>query len=261
MRFTFIYIIAMALVMAGCSSSKSTTKPTPTATNDPRAESALRALERSYASTPNLTLEGTLQISGVPATVWFDALVKEHDSMKIVLTGPFSMPVGAMSASRDHFIFFNPQASEVLEGRPDRETFRKLILVGLDYSEMVALLRGEIPTIPAAGAYAFAASEDGFDYVVDAPGARERFTLDPNKNQVLHYERARKVGDSAVTEITIDYSLYTSLGARQFPRKATVNITEGEQRIRVSVDKMKDQVEAGASYQIDIPPGMPRKRI
>lgn len=257
----WLSLVVIASALAGCGSSSSSTKPTPVPRNDPRAESALRTLERSYASTPNLTLEGQLQISGVPATIWFDALVKAHDSMKIVLTGPFSMPVGAMSASRSSFLFFNPQTSEVLEGRPDRETFRKLILVGLDYNEMVALLRGEVPTIPAPGAYSVTIGDDGFLYQTSSAGMRERFLLDPDDGTVTHYERARVIGDSAATELMIDYSLFTTLGGRKFPKKATVDITEGPQRIRVTVDKMKDSVDPNDSYQIDVPPEIPRKRI
>src|SRR5687768_6563949 len=70
------------------------------------ADSTLRAIATGYRSTPDMTIEGTVKVSGIPATVWFDAVIRERDSMKITLVGPFGMALGAMSATRSEFEFY-----------------------------------------------------------------------------------------------------------------------------------------------------------
>ena len=166
-------LLLLVLAFAGCTAPRRVTGGE--VDHDP----VLRMLEASYASTQDLTVEGNLKISGVPVTVWFDAFVRSRDSMKIVLTGPFGMSVGAMSATPEYFLFFNPELGEAVEGRPDRQTFQQLILIGLDYNEMISLLRGEIPRVPAAGEYTAAVEEDGIRYIVERAGQREEFLVDP----------------------------------------------------------------------------------
>ena len=100
-----------------------------------------------------LTLRGNMMVTGAPVTIIFDALVRSRDSLRIDLTGPFDIPVGALSATPANFLFFNAQEAEAIEGSPDRETFAKLMQLDLEYDEMVSMLRGELPRFPAAGSY------------------------------------------------------------------------------------------------------------
>lgn len=221
----------------------------------------LRRLEGSYASTRDLTVEGNLKISGVPATIWFDAFVRARDSMKILLTGPFSIPVGAMSATPGSFLFFNPDAGEAIEGRPDRETFQKLMLVALDYNEMISLLRGEIPHIPAANEYTATEDDGDIRFVVEAAGRREEFVVDPELPAVESYRRSLVRPDTTLVELDITYQNFTTVGERRFARNVLVDVAGGAQRIRVTVDKVTPSIDAEQSLMITIPGGIPRRRI
>jgi hypothetical protein len=252
---TGLFLFSLFLV-GGCTGSRGGVKPV-VSDYDP----LLRRLEAGYASTRDLTVEGNLKISGVPATVWFDAYVKSRDSMKIILTGPFSIPVGAMSATSSSFVFFNPDAGEALDGRPDRETFQKLMLVALDYNEMISLLRGEIPHIPAASEYTAAAEDGDIRFVIDSLGLREEFVVDPDLPAITSYRRSRVRPDTTLVELDITYQNFTTVGDRRFPRNVVVDVADGTQRIRVTVEKVTPEIDAEQSLMITIPGGIPRRRI
>src|SRR3954470_12434420 len=109
--------MAASLALAACSgSSKSVAvkpqeraTPGDTARGPSAAETLLAQLRQSYATTPMLSLNGDMKISGAGVTVWYDALVRGRDSLRINLVGPFGVPVGALSATPDQFLFFNAQ--------------------------------------------------------------------------------------------------------------------------------------------------------
>jgi hypothetical protein len=254
--YLFGFILASLLLAGGCAGSRGAVRPV-VSDYDP----LLRRLEAGYASTPELTVEGNLKISGVPATVWFDAYVRGRDSMKVILTGPFSIPVGAMSATPSSFLFFNPDAGEALDGRPDRETFQKLMLVALDYNEMISLLRGEIPRIPAAGEYTTAMEDGDIRFVIDSLGLREEFVVDPDIAAITSYRRTRVRPDTSLVELDIAYQNFTTVGERRFPRNVMVDVADGTQRIRVTVEKVTPEIDPGQSLLITIPGGIPRRRI
>jgi hypothetical protein len=249
-------LLPALLVVAGCGGSGGTVKPSGV-DHDP----VLRRLEASYASTPDLTVEGNLKITGVPATVWFDAYVRGRDSMKIVLNGPFGIPVGAMGATPESFLFFNPEMGEAIEGAPDRETFQKLILVGLDYEEMISLLRGEIPRIPRKGEYTVSEEDGDLRFVVESAGRREEFLVDPSGPDVESYRRSLVRPDTTIVEIDIQYTTFFTVAERRFPRNVTVDVAGGAQRIRVAVEKVNPSIDAEESLAITIPGGVPRRRI
>jgi hypothetical protein len=249
----------LALAAAGCATTRTTerqTVPPPARTRD-----LLGELKAAYATTPMLSINGTLKATGQPITVWLDAIIRRRDSLKILLTGPFGVPIGAMSATPSHFLFFNTQDAEAIEGEPDRETFAKLLMVNLNYDEMISLLRGEIPHVPEEGSYTVEESEGLWTYRIGGIGTREEFTIDPEDLSVRSYNRWTMQGDSALPEIAITYSDFVTLGRRRFPRQALVDILGGEQRIRVAIEKLADAVAADRTFAIDVPAGVPRRKI
>lgn len=220
----------------------------------------LRTLEAHYATTPLMTIEGTMQISGVPAKIWFDAYVKRRDSLKIVLTGPFGIPVGALAATSATLEFYSPEQNAVLVGRPDRETFRKMIMVDIEYDEIVALLRGEIPHLPKPGEYRTEQSGAALTYIVERDDVEERFTLGVDDIAIRDYRRTRRTEAGLRTELSIRYENMRRLGGRSMPTKATVEIADATQKIWITVDRVTDELDA-ASLALDVPPSIERRRL
>jgi hypothetical protein len=245
-----------ALIAAGCST------PKVTSASDREAGEILARLRQSYQSTPMLTLRGTMAVTGAPVTIIFDALVRSRDSLRIDLTGPFAIPVGALSATPTAFVFFNAQEAEAIEGRPDRETFAKLMQLDLEYDEMVSMLRGELPRFPAAGAYKAEWSGSDVTYTVSAgAGVTERFTIDTSQTAVTRYVRSHADGERSVEDLAIAYDRFTGIGGRTFPRKVIVDINGGERRVSVAVEKAEATIDPSKSCALSLPDGIERRRI
>ncbi len=251
---TFLLLVALAAV--GCSSTSAVKGGA-----DAASEELLARLRSQYASTPLLSMNGTMKVSNIPATIWYDALVARRDSMRVNLTGPFGIPVGAMVATPENFLFFNAQEGEAVEGRPDRETFSELMMIDMEYQEMASMLRGELPRFPEDDAYSTSRNGSLVTYLVKRARTSEVYTIDSSNLQLLSYSRSRGQGSDSVTEISISYKDYIKLGGRSFPRKATVEINNAEQRITVVVDKIKDSIDKQKSFALDLPPGTSRKRL
>lgn len=253
--FAILLSLLASLIASACAGARVTTAD---------SEEAVKLLERlkaSYSSTPSLTIVGTMKISGVPATVWFDALARARDSLKIGLTGPFSIPVGAMAATPETFLFFNAQEGMAYEGRPDRETFAKLMMIDLDYEQMVSMIRGELPHIPEAGEFQAELIDGNMRYTMVQGDVRESFTIDPSNLAALDFRRWRSSGEADVMELSMRFSDYIRVGGRTLPRKGIIEINNAQQKVTVDVDKAYDFIESERSMVVDLPPGTPRKRI
>ncbi len=250
-----LLLVLASLAAAGCGT------PAVRTASDREAEAILARLRQSYATVPMLTLKGELRITGAPVTIIYEALVRSRDSLRIDLTGPFAIPVGALSATQDGFLFFNGQEGEAIEGRPDRETFGKLMGLNLDYDEMVSMLRGELPRFPDAGTYTAEWSGDEVTYSVTRPGMAELFTVDTADVAVLRYSRSRIEGELPTEEFAITYDLFSRLGGRAFPRKVNVDIEGGERRVTVSVERMQDAIDTQRSCALTLPGGIERRRM
>lgn len=264
---SLILAILLPLLVAACTGGKSTTSTTPA--TESTAESAaasphgalLAKLRESYQSTPNLTMKGTMKISGIPATVWYDAVVKRRDSLKITMNGPFGIPVGALGATPDGFLFFNAQSGEALEGRGDRETFRKMLQVGLSYDEIVSLMRGELPAIPTEGTYTASADGDNVTFTVSGDGYRETFTVNQQSLEVLDYARHRTSGETATEEISITYKNFVLVASRRVAKRAQVSLSGGEQTMQVNIEEIRDSIPSDRFCALQIPAGVTRKKV
>lgn len=245
-------LLFLAATLGGCAAGRTATTS--------EADVALRTIEAGYRATPDMAIEGSVKVSGLGVTVWVDALVRARDSMKITLTGPFAMPLGAMSATREAFEFYKADEDIVLLGTPDRATFGKLLMLPLDYDELVALLRGEIPRVPGPDEYEVRAEGGLLYFTVRRPAQLEHLIVDPASAIVTGYTRSRIVDGAAVPELSITYSQFATFGGRQLARRASVEINGGTQRLSVSIDEVDATIPADASLALDIDPGVERQR-
>lgn len=263
-----ILTLLAVLTLAGCASTRQTTSGAAAGATGGAdtvrpalGAELLREVAAGYQSIPALSINGTMKATGQPVTVWIDAIIRRRDSLKIVLNGPFGIPIGAMSATSSNFLFFNTQEGEVVEGTPDRRTFSQLLMVELDYQEMVSLLRGELPRIPAEGSYTATENDGLLSFVVNGPDMREEFTIDPDDRTVRSYGRWIVRPDTTLPELAISYDNFTKLGDRRFPRRAVVDVQGGAQRISITIDKLAADIPAGRSFALDVPAGIPRRRL
>ncbi|HVZ38880.1 MAG TPA: DUF4292 domain-containing protein [Candidatus Kapabacteria bacterium] len=250
--------LAAALLIGGCSASTQTTSAT---AGGNAADSLLIRLRQSYASTPDLALNGDMKISGLGVTVWYDALVRSRDSLKVNLVGPFGVPVGALGSTRSSFVFFNAQEGEAIEGIPDRKTFGKLMQLDMEYDQMISMFRGELPQFPAAGTYTAEARNGIMHYTVHTPDHVETFAVNMEKLAVESYARSRTDGTGESEEFSIAFKDFRRVGDRMFAMKASVNIANGERKVAVTVEKVRDRIDSDRSCALVVPADVPRKRL
>ena len=255
----FLLIVCFPFLLAACSGSNNTTH---------NASDVLSKIQRSYIVTPDLTMKGTMKVSGVPATIWFESLVKGYDSLKIVMTGPFGINIGALSSTPSEFTFMELfQNNIAYQGNPTRETFSRSMQLGLGYREIVALMRCEVPHIPKlseveSGLMTVEDLGDAIRYVVPQGKITESFTVDPEKLVITEYELKRSYGSTEVVELAVTYDeFYIKAGGRLFPEKATAVLNDGEQTLRITMEKIKDTIEDEASLSLSIPAGMERRTL
>lgn len=247
-------MLVAALLAVGCGTARQAASA-----GDAESQALLARLRQSYAATPNLSVNGDLKVSG--ATVWFDALVRGRDSLKINLIGPFGVPLGALSATPDAFLFLDAQLGEAFEGRPDRESFGKLLMMELEYEEVVSMLRGELPRFPEPGTYTATKNDDIITYEVRSPRMLERFTIDMEDATLQNYSRSRIMGDEVQEELAITYNDYQPLSGRPFPRRGLVDVGGGQQKITIKAERVRDQIDPDRSCALDLPPGIDRRRL
>ncbi|MCC7437473.1 MAG: DUF4292 domain-containing protein [Armatimonadetes bacterium] len=269
-RFSIFAPLLLATLLAACTGGKSTTTTTTTTTtpdtaaadaeNSPYAD-LLSRLRESYQSTPNLAMKGTMKISGIPATIWYDAVVKRRDSLKITMTGPFGIAVGALGATPQGFLFFNAQSGEALEGRGDRETFRRMLQVGLSYDEIVSLMRGELPAIPEEGAYTAKPNGENVTFTVEKDSYRETFTVNPESLEVIEYQRVKVSGETTTEEISVAYKNFVSVASRRVAKRAQVSLSGGEQTMQVNIEEIRDIISNGIFCALQIPAGVTLRKI
>lgn len=247
-------LIGAMLILAGCGTADEVAF-------DP-AE-ILQKIRASYASTPDLTIEGSMKASGLPATLHFDAYSREYDSLKMTLTGPFGVAVGGLAATEEKFTFVSAFEGIVYTGTPDRETFARAARLSLNYRELVALMRAEIPRFPERGALARgeieANQEDGeLTYTVRMGDTVEQYIIDPEMLVILEYSQVLESDETKPEEIVrVKYDkFFIKVDDRYFPEEAVMTVDNGGMRVSVTIDRAKSGIPEGTSLSIDIPPGM-----
>lgn len=232
------------------------------------AADILSRVQRTYHATPDMTMKGTMKISGVPATIWFETYVRKYDSLKMVLTGPFGMSVGALGSTPAHFTFLELfQENVAYEGRPDRETFSKAMQLGLGYREIVALMRCEVPHIPtaedmSAGTLMVRNEGDLIHYTIPQLKSTESFTVDTKKLVITRYSLKRTYGNTEITELDVTYrNFFSKVEGRYFPEEAVAVLNDGQQTLNLTIDRVKGTIESDTRLSVDVPAGMERRTL
>ena len=223
----------------------------------------LQKIRASYDGTPDLTIEGSMKASGTPATVTFTAYVQEYEALKMPLNGPFGIAVGGLAASPLEFIFVSALEGVAYRGKPDRSTFGRAVRISLDYRELLALIRSEVPTIPTRDELArgevTASQEDGvLTYRLQNNDTVERFVIDPEKLVVREYSQSlERSGKDPQMLLEVRYrDFFTKVNDRYFPEEAHMSVDGGEMTVKVTIDRVTSGIPEGTKMTIDLPAGM-----
>jgi len=253
-----IAALLAGVVFSSCGGSKST------------AHDALETLTRidaKFRSTPDLTLEGSMNVSNLGVTIWFDTYVRGHDSIQMILNGPFGVAVGSLYANPDSLLFLNFQEGIAYEGIPDRATMQKAARLGLNYEEIVSLMRCEVPHIPdpasADTLHVTSEQDDGkIRYTFEDGAVAEVFEVDPQELVLISYTRYSIHAGERYEKMAVRYSdFFLSAGSRTFPETASLSIDGGALKLTVTIEKIVDEVPSSRRFALTVPGSMSRKRL
>ena len=253
-----VSLLVLSVLLASCGGSKGIVHD---------ADAVLSNIEGSYRQTQDLTIKGTMKVSLAPVTIWYEALVKGYDSLKIVMNGPFGVAVGALAATPEHFLFLNFQDGIAYEGKPDRETLQRASSLQLNYQEIISLMRCEVPHIPTkeemdAGTMSVEQENGKIIYTIPQGDIVESFTIDPEKLVIIEYSKRRTVGDRTYTDLLVIYDkFFKKVGDRKFPEEARIEINDNDMRMTVTVDKIRGGIAEDEQLTIDVPSNMNRETL
>lgn len=246
-------LLPLAGLLMSCGSGDSVT-------HDPAT--ILQKIRAAYATTPDLTIEGSMKASGAPATVTFTAYVRGYDSLKMTLNGPFGIAVGGLAATPERFLFVSALEGVVYRGRPDRRTFGEAVRVSLDYAELVALIRSEIPRFPKpaelAGGAVETTQEGGLlGYRMTRGDTVETIVVDPEKLVIVSYLQGLLRNGTTDELLSVTYDdFFLKIGERSFPEKAVMKVDNGAMTVRVTFDRFRGEIPAGTRMSIELPEGL-----
>jgi hypothetical protein len=251
-------LVIGATLISSCGASKTTVHD---------AVDVLQRINATFRSTPDLTIDGSMQVSKLGITIWFDTYVRGHDSIQMILNGPFGIAVGSLYAKPDELLFLNFQEGIAYEGTPNRETMRKATRLGLSYDEIVALMRCEVPHIPDRAMldstrFASEQNDGTITYTFERSGVTEVFVVDPERLVLTDYKRIVIRAGKEYEEMSVRYAdFYNSAGGRKFPETADLSVDGGALKLSVTIESVKDEVPASRTFALTVPGSMSRQRL
>lgn len=181
------------------------------------------------------------------------------DSLAAVVTGPLGIVVGKLFATPDYFMFYNALESTLTEGTPTAQNLKRVALIPLSFTDLVKLLRGEVPGNPLV--FKEEKSSTGGKVVFankTLAGEVEKAEVDSRVMEMSHFSRNNKDNKGL---LEVEYTDFAKFSSYNFAKKIVFTFPEvkGKLTLEVSDYKINDKVES--PFRFKIPSGVERFTI
>lgn len=246
MRGAAALILGSALVAGGCATSvrarKELTLP---------PERVLELVRARHEALSTLRGEGVVTIESPEqsGSSSFRLNLKKPDSILVNLSGPFGIRFGALSFSRDRFVFYNYQDNYAFVGKSDGSTLHAMFNIRMNFDEVMRAFTGEFIAPGTAAPDSF--STDGESYVLTyrRGSGKTEYRVDGQDHFVRSY---REIDDAGRATLTAIASEPEESDGRIFPR--LVRVIFPTERRSISVAYSGIQANRGAACHFEIPP-------
>lgn len=222
MKNTYL-IFTLLCLLAGCSSV-------------PKETYKLKNIEFRKEKLNNIELKGeiTLSARNESNSATAKTSIAKSDSLLMKISGPFGI-VGAKLYSReDYYLFFDALKGKKYEGKPDAESFAKLIYVPMSYNDIVHLLRNE--TVFAPDKYKSASPNSNlFIYITD--DYDDIVTVDSTTLTISRYQRQFKNDDDKYN-LEVTYTNYEMVSGLYFPKIITIYYSKYDLKVTYEIDEI-----------------------
>jgi hypothetical protein len=162
----------------------------------------------------NIEISGSISTDFPELKQTFDFKIQlsGHDSVAMIIYGPFSMAIGKLYSTNQHFIFYNALTNEVFEGTPSQKNLRLAMNLPLSFTDLISVLRCE----SAVDAETFIPDEsynkdDRILFKSLQPEFVDFALFDSKNNMITQYQRKLKDGKILMTVANSNFDKYNNI--------------------------------------------------
>lgn len=241
----FLAVLAFMMCLPGCSLLKQTAVKM-----DSTGSEVIAKVNAHAGSVRTLYASGTLAIESpqMSNSASFQLSVRQPDSARIVIRGPFGIRVGEALFTGSRFTFYNAMANEVIRGDVLEDGMPGLMDLHIKPEDIYHTLSGTrtfaaSETIPDT----FRVTEDGYVLIFNHKTVRTRYVVDPESFTIRSVQQISPHGDVTLEE---EYAFSVKSDGTVDPE--TVHILKEDSAVLLSYERVKRNTDLDP-FTIEIP--------
>lgn len=228
---------------------------------------ALSTVQDQWQSVRQLTLFGRINYYPDSTIYYWEAYLTNSDSLKVVLNNPKGGESRIICATPERFLYLNTRDSVAYEGEPTAAAFQLAMWIPLEFHQMIAYFRNQMPVVPEFGEYDATITGTRIAYTLPEDTHGAGFTIDTAKHDLLSVGWTPDLRNPTGV-ILITYSNYMKLNRRRYARWGTIewNAPEeipyaGKNRARYTVQSQLDTIKGGRQRWPELSPAIARRQL
>ena len=165
----------------------------------------------------------------------------------------FGKPLGVLVSNGERFGFYEAESNRYYQGPATPGNIARFLPVALPAEELVAIMLGQAPRIPATRkALTLDKGEGMYKVVLEAGAARQTLTVDPASHRVVRSEL------TGVKAYDLRFADFLSQGRVVFPRKAELSASSARTELEIRYTDVSLNAPPDLTlFELGAPEGVP----
>jgi len=177
----------------------------------------------------------------------FEMALRKPDSILVSLSGPFGIRFGALSFTRDRFLFYNYQENYAIVGKSDGSTLHAMFNLRMKFDEVMRAFTGEFFASQGDSLETFTAGSEEYILVYRSGAERKEYRVDGGDYFVRSYRVLDPDGHPTLTAIASDPD---QTGPMVIPRLLRVIFPDERRSITVAYSDMEVNLPVSCSFTV-----------
>jgi hypothetical protein len=241
--------LLLLLVLAACSSAPTISGPAP----EPQA--LYEQAKKAHAVPQTLACDAKAFVEAPQNGGRYElhVSVKRPDSIRIEALTPVGDPAAVLVAAAGRFALVDLRNNVYYRGPATSQNLSRLIPVPMTPEELVAVLTGAIPELPASQPTASKRSGDGSQLTFSKGGVSQQVLLGAD----LRVTQVERMSDLGKVFWTVKLDQHDDASGAQLPMLLHLNAPEAKTRVDLRLRNVVTGKEPPASaFQLQVPQGM-----
>jgi outer membrane lipoprotein-sorting protein len=235
MRRTIALAALLAVVFAGCSS----TRTVAVGTTSVSFEEAVERSDATHDRLASLSADGTIRIEtpSFSQSGEFQLALRKPDSVQITVEGPFGIRVAQALITRERFQAYSALENKLYVATTNPENLRKALRLDLEFDDILALFTGG-RVLEADRRTPDAAGSDGGDafFLFNDGDRSRRYVVDPSSLAIRKIQVLDRQGTMTFEQT---FSDLISAGDLTIPKTARATLPQRRQIITLRYDGLR----------------------